>query len=226
MADTGSTPALSPVSSKITSCVVAWIKREWHAQPRSGANPVLVALPAGGGAMDGVRHRCGVNSVLAPIGRWQRSATRDRLCRPACTEPPPPPVTATDPLLQPFRLQGLTLRNRVLSTAHASGYAEGGRPALRYQRYHEEKPPTVRVIVAGGVDGLGQIDDDGAFFAQQHVELRQVAVHHASTQHAHHLQQQLGAMRARLLGREHHVIDAGAASPSVSVTRSISTTPS
>jgi hypothetical protein len=44
-----------------------------------------------------------------------------------------------DPLLQPFRLKGLTLRNRVISTSHASMLDDGGMPLERYQRYHEEK---------------------------------------------------------------------------------------
>ncbi len=46
---------------------------------------------------------------------------------------------ATDPLLQPFRLKHLTLRNRIMSTSHACGLAEGGMPGERYQRYHEVK---------------------------------------------------------------------------------------
>lgn len=48
-------------------------------------------------------------------------------------------VTSTDPLLQPFRLKGLTLRNRVVSTSHASMLDEGGLPLERYQLYHEDK---------------------------------------------------------------------------------------
>jgi 2,4-dienoyl-CoA reductase-like NADH-dependent reductase (Old Yellow Enzyme family) len=44
-----------------------------------------------------------------------------------------------DPLLQPLRIKGLTLRNRVMSTSHASTLDEGGLPKERYQRYHEEK---------------------------------------------------------------------------------------
>ena len=44
-----------------------------------------------------------------------------------------------DPLLRPFRLKHLTLRNRIMSTSHASGLAEGGMPGERYQRYHEAK---------------------------------------------------------------------------------------
>ena len=44
-----------------------------------------------------------------------------------------------DPLLQPLTIRHLTLKNRVISTAHASGMDDGGMPKLRYQRYHEEK---------------------------------------------------------------------------------------
>jgi 2,4-dienoyl-CoA reductase-like NADH-dependent reductase (Old Yellow Enzyme family) len=45
-----------------------------------------------------------------------------------------------DPILEPLRINGLTLRNRIYSTGHApSGYLEDGRPGLRYELYHEEK---------------------------------------------------------------------------------------
>ena len=50
-----------------------------------------------------------------------------------------PAVSTKDPLLQPFRLRNLTLKNRVVSTPHAPAYAEDGKPKLRYQLYHEEK---------------------------------------------------------------------------------------
>ena len=48
-------------------------------------------------------------------------------------------MAAPDPLLQPFQLRHLTLKNRVMSTAHAPSYVEDGLPQLRYQLYHEEK---------------------------------------------------------------------------------------
>lgn len=48
-------------------------------------------------------------------------------------------VQAKDPLLQPFQLKKLMLKNRVVSTPHAPAYAEDGKPQLRYQLYHEEK---------------------------------------------------------------------------------------
>jgi 2,4-dienoyl-CoA reductase-like NADH-dependent reductase (Old Yellow Enzyme family) len=48
-------------------------------------------------------------------------------------------VTSPDPLLQPFRLRHLTLRNRIMSPSHEPAYAEDGKPKLRYQLYQEEK---------------------------------------------------------------------------------------
>ena len=75
-------------------------------------------------------------------------------------------MTATDPLLQPFRLRGLTLRNRVLSTAHAPGYAEGGRPALRYQRYHEEKAKGGLALTMFGGSSNVALDSAAVFGGQ------------------------------------------------------------
>ena len=48
-------------------------------------------------------------------------------------------MATNDPLLKPFQLKGLTLKNRVISTSHEPAYAEDGLPTLRYQLYHEEK---------------------------------------------------------------------------------------
>src|SRR5947199_10823543 len=48
-------------------------------------------------------------------------------------------MTTTDPLLQPYRLKHLTLRNRLMSTAHEPSYTEDGMPKERYRLYHEEK---------------------------------------------------------------------------------------
>ena len=44
-----------------------------------------------------------------------------------------------DPLLQPYTLRHLTLRNRFLSTAHEPAYTEDGLPKGRYRLYHAEK---------------------------------------------------------------------------------------
>jgi len=38
-----------------------------------------------------------------------------------------------DPLLQPFELKNLTLRNRVVSTSHEPSYTEDGMPKERYR---------------------------------------------------------------------------------------------
>lgn len=44
-----------------------------------------------------------------------------------------------DALLRPLRIKHLTIRNRIMSTAHAAAHAEDGKPKERYQLYHEEK---------------------------------------------------------------------------------------
>ena len=50
-----------------------------------------------------------------------------------------PNPNQADPLLQPFALRHLRLRNRIVSTAHAPAYVEDGHPRDRYRLYHEEK---------------------------------------------------------------------------------------
>ncbi len=44
-----------------------------------------------------------------------------------------------DPLLQPFQLKHLRLKNRVMSTSHEPAYSEDGMPKARYRAYHVEK---------------------------------------------------------------------------------------
>ena len=46
---------------------------------------------------------------------------------------------SNDPLLQPYRLKHLTLRNRIMTTAHEPAYAEDGMPKERYRAYHVER---------------------------------------------------------------------------------------
>lgn len=48
-------------------------------------------------------------------------------------------MPAKDPILQPFKLRHLTLRNRILSTAHEPAYSQDAKPQERYRLYHEEK---------------------------------------------------------------------------------------
>jgi 2,4-dienoyl-CoA reductase-like NADH-dependent reductase (Old Yellow Enzyme family) len=49
------------------------------------------------------------------------------------------PDRPTDPLLEPFTLKHLRLRNRVVSTSHEPAYSEDGLPKERYAMYHAEK---------------------------------------------------------------------------------------
>ncbi|TJZ85567.1 N-methyl-L-proline N-demethylase HpbA [Paracoccus hibiscisoli] len=46
---------------------------------------------------------------------------------------------STDPLLQPYRLKHLTLRNRIMITSHEPAYPEDGMPKDRYRAYHVER---------------------------------------------------------------------------------------
>jgi 2,4-dienoyl-CoA reductase-like NADH-dependent reductase (Old Yellow Enzyme family)/thioredoxin reductase len=46
---------------------------------------------------------------------------------------------SNDPLLQPYKLKHLVLRNRIMSTAHEPAYSEDGLPKDRYRLYHVEK---------------------------------------------------------------------------------------
>jgi 2,4-dienoyl-CoA reductase-like NADH-dependent reductase (Old Yellow Enzyme family)/thioredoxin reductase len=46
---------------------------------------------------------------------------------------------SADPLLQPFRLKRLTLRNRIIITAHEPAYPEDGMPKDLYRAYHVER---------------------------------------------------------------------------------------
>jgi len=44
-----------------------------------------------------------------------------------------------DPLFEPLKIKGLTIKNRFLSTSHAPSYAHNGKITERYIRYHAEK---------------------------------------------------------------------------------------
>ena len=53
-----------------------------------------------------------------------------------------------DPLLQPYKLKHLTLKNRIMTTSHEPAYPEDGMPKDKYRAYHVER-------CKGGV-GFGQ----------------------------------------------------------------------
>ncbi|MBZ4690550.1 MAG: N-methylproline demethylase [Cereibacter sp.] len=46
---------------------------------------------------------------------------------------------SNDPLLQPYQLKHLTLRNRIMITSHEPAYPEDGMPKERYRAYHVER---------------------------------------------------------------------------------------
>lgn len=48
-------------------------------------------------------------------------------------------VRTFDPLLEPFDIRHLRLRNRIVSTSHEPAYSEDGLPKDRYRLYHREK---------------------------------------------------------------------------------------
>jgi 2,4-dienoyl-CoA reductase-like NADH-dependent reductase (Old Yellow Enzyme family)/thioredoxin reductase len=48
-------------------------------------------------------------------------------------------VLTDDPLLEPFTIRHLRIRNRVFSSAHEPAYSEDGMPKERYRLYHVEK---------------------------------------------------------------------------------------
>lgn len=48
-------------------------------------------------------------------------------------------MMSKDPLLQPYQLKHLTLKNRIMTTSHEPAYPEDGMPKERYAAYHAER---------------------------------------------------------------------------------------
>ncbi len=69
----------------------------------------------------------------------------------------------TDPLLQPYRLKHLTLRNRVMSTAHEPSYSEDGLPKDRYRLYHVEKAKGGIALTMTAGSAIVSTDSPAAF---------------------------------------------------------------
>ena len=72
-------------------------------------------------------------------------------------------MSAKDPLLQPFQLKHLKLRNRILSTSHEPAYSEDGLPKERYRLYHEEKAKGGIALTMFGGSSLVAPDSPPAF---------------------------------------------------------------
>jgi len=81
-----------------------------------------------------------------------------------------------DPLFQPLQIGHLTLKNRIMSTSHASGMDDGGMPAERYQRYHEEKAKGgLALTMFGGSSNVAP--DSPSVFNQLRVDSDEVIPH-------------------------------------------------
>ncbi|MBD1552294.1 FAD-dependent oxidoreductase [Pseudomonas typographi] len=72
-------------------------------------------------------------------------------------------ASTNDPLLQPFTLKHLHLRNRVVSTSHEPAYSEGGMPRARYRLYHEEKAKGGVALTMIGGSSIVAADSPPAF---------------------------------------------------------------
>ncbi len=68
-----------------------------------------------------------------------------------------------DPLLEPFALKHLTLRNRIVSTSHEPAYSEGGLPKDRYAAYHAEKAKGGVALTMIGGSAIVSRDSPPAF---------------------------------------------------------------
>ena len=81
-----------------------------------------------------------------------------------------------DPLLQPLKLKHLVLKNRVMSTSHASGLEVDGFPQERYQRYHEEKAKGgIALTMFGGSSNVAP--DSPNIFRQLNVGIDEIIPH-------------------------------------------------
>jgi len=71
-------------------------------------------------------------------------------------------------LFAPLTIRGRIFRNRVLSSGHAPGYPEGGRPKGRYQAYHEEKAKGgLGLTIFGGSSNVSR--ESGSIYGQIYV---------------------------------------------------------
>ena len=70
--------------------------------------------------------------------------------------------------MAPLRMRQVTFKNRLISTAHAPGYTDGGIPNERYQAYHEEKAKGgIALTMFGGSSNVAR--DAGSIYGQIYV---------------------------------------------------------
>jgi 2,4-dienoyl-CoA reductase-like NADH-dependent reductase (Old Yellow Enzyme family) len=81
-----------------------------------------------------------------------------------------------DPLLQPFQVKNLVLKNRIMSTSHAAGLEVDGFPQERYQLYHEEKAKGgIALTMFGGSSNVAP--DSPNIFRQLNVGVDEIIPH-------------------------------------------------
>ena len=78
--------------------------------------------------------------------------------------------TSNDPLLQPYQLRHLTLRNRIMTTSHEPAYPEEGMPKARYRAYHVARAAYVKLRLADPKELDGLLDEAAyqSFVEEQH----------------------------------------------------------
>ena len=72
-------------------------------------------------------------------------------------------MTDKDPLLQPFQLKHLTLKNRLMTSAHEPAYTEDGMPKQRYRLYHEARAKAGLAMTMTAGSALVSRDSPPAF---------------------------------------------------------------
>ncbi len=85
------------------------------------------------------------------------------MSQPASNPPKAAASASKDPLLQPFKLRHLHLKNRVISTCHEPAYSEDGLPKERYRLYHVEKAKGGCAMTMIGGSATVDVDSPQAF---------------------------------------------------------------
>ena len=87
--------------------------------------------------------------------------------RTRCSQPAPAVtikrMPSNDPLLQPFQLKHLTLKNRLMTTSHEPAYTEDGMPKQRYRLYHAARAEAGLAMTMTAGSALVSKDSPPAF---------------------------------------------------------------
>ncbi len=72
-------------------------------------------------------------------------------------------MSSNDPLLQPFQLKHLTLKNRLMTSSHEPAYTEDGMPKERYRLYHQARAEAGLAMTMTAGSALVSKDSPPAF---------------------------------------------------------------